>query len=114
MVGRPFKGTDFSGRSDYGPFIEAGIPAGGLFTGAEGIKTVAEAAIWGGTAGAAYDPCYHLACDNYDNINLDALNINSDAVAYSVLQFAMNTQVINGKRAKGNFKLEFKGPDAIR
>ena len=114
MVGRPFKGTDFSGRSDYGPFIEAGIPAGGLFTGAEGIKTVAEAAIWGGTAGVAYDACYHLACDNYDNINLDALNINSDAVAYSVLQFAMNTQVINGKRAKGNFKLEFKGRDAIR
>ncbi|MBK7792733.1 MAG: M28 family peptidase [Betaproteobacteria bacterium] len=36
MRGHPFKGTDFSGRSDYGPFIAAGIPAGGLFTGAEG------------------------------------------------------------------------------
>ena len=43
--GIPFKGTDFSGRSDYGPFIAAGvdIPSGGLFTGAEGIKTAAEA-----------------------------------------------------------------------
>ena len=30
--------TPFNGRSDYGPFIAAGIPAGGLFTGAEGIK----------------------------------------------------------------------------
>ena len=49
--GIPFKGTDFSGRSDYGPFIAAGIPAGGLFTGAEGIKTAEEAALWGGTAG---------------------------------------------------------------
>ncbi len=39
-VGQPFQGTDFSGRSDYGPFIAVGIPAGGLFTGAEGIKTV--------------------------------------------------------------------------
>ena len=43
--GVPFKGTDFSGRSDYGPFIANLIPAGGLFTGAEGIKTAAEAAI---------------------------------------------------------------------
>jgi Zn-dependent M28 family amino/carboxypeptidase len=28
--------TAFDGRSDYGPFIAAGIPAGGLFSGAEG------------------------------------------------------------------------------
>ena len=55
--------TAFDGRSDYGPFIFAGIPAGGLFTGAEGIKTAEEAAIYGGTAGAPYDPCYHLGCD---------------------------------------------------
>jgi aminopeptidase Y len=103
-VGQPFKGTDFSGRSDYGPFIAVGIPAGGLFTGAEGIKTVEEAAIWGGTAGEQYDPCYHLACDTFDNINLFALDVNSDAVAYAVLQYAMNTQDINGVRGKGNFK----------
>ncbi len=112
--GLPFKGTDFSGRSDYGPFILAGIPAGGLFTGAEGIKTAAEAALWGGMAGAPYDPCYHLACDTYSNINLSALDVNSDAVAYSVLQFAMNTQAINGKRAKGNFKLDYSGHDLIQ
>ena len=54
--GIPFKGTDFSGRSDYGPFIAAGIPAGGLFTGAEGVKTAEEAAIWGGTAGQPTTP----------------------------------------------------------
>ncbi len=45
--------TDFDGRSDYGPFIEAGIPAGGLFSGAEGVKTPEEAVVYGGTAGAA-------------------------------------------------------------
>ena len=102
--GWPFRGTDFSGRSDYGPFIAVGIPAGGLFTGAEGIKTADEAALWGGTEGAQYDPCYHLACDTFDNINLDAYNVNLDAVAYSVLQTVMNTQAINGKKGKGNFK----------
>jgi aminopeptidase Y len=105
-VGKPFKGTDFTGRSDYGPFIAAGvdIPAGGLFTGAEGIKTAEEAAIWGGTAGMAYDPCYHQACDTFDNINLEALDVNSDAVAFATLTYAMNTETINGLRGKGNFQ----------
>ena len=98
--GVPFKGTDFDGRSDYGPFIAAGIPAGGLFSGAEGLKTAAEAELWGGVAGAAYDPCYHQACDNYGNINLFALDVNSDAVAYATLQFAMTTEVVNGIKGK--------------
>ena len=103
--GVPFKGTDFSGRSDYGPFITSGIPAGGLFTGAEGVKTPAEAATWGGTAGVAYDPCYHLRCDTFANNNNTALDVNSDAVAYAVLQFAMNTQAVNRQRGKGNFRM---------
>ena len=104
-LGLPYKGTDFTGRSDYGPFIAVGIPAGGLFTGAEGVKTDEEAAIWGGTAGDQYDPCYHLACDTFDNINLEAFDVNSDAVAYSVLQYAMNTEEVNGVRGKGNFQI---------
>jgi Zn-dependent M28 family amino/carboxypeptidase len=82
--------TPFSGRSDYGPFIAAGvdIPAGGLFTGAEGVKTAAQAAVYGGTAGQPYDPCYHLACDDYDNINIKGLHEMSDAVGHSVLTVA--------------------------
>ncbi len=101
----PFKGTDFSGRSDYGPFIAVGIPSGGLFTGAEGIKTAAEAALWGGTAGQQYDPCYHLACDTFANNNDYALDVNSDAIAYAILQYAMNIEDVNGVRGKGNFQL---------
>jgi aminopeptidase Y len=106
-VGVPFRGTDFSGRSDYGPFIAVGIPAGGLFTGAEVIKTPEEALIWGGTAGEQYDPCYHLACDTFANISLKALEVNADAVAYATLWFAMNTAPVNGARGKGNFKYPF-------
>jgi Zn-dependent M28 family amino/carboxypeptidase len=102
--GEPYKGTDFSGRSDYGPFIAAGIPAGGLFTGAEGIKTAQEASIWGGTAGQQYDPCYHLACDTYANNNNHALDVNSDAIAYASLSYAMSTELINGTKSKGNFR----------
>jgi aminopeptidase Y len=105
-VDEPFKGTDFSGRSDYGPFIAAGIPSGGLFTGAEGIKTAQEAALWGGTAGIAYDPCYHQACDTYSNVNLHALAVNADGVAYATLSYGMNTSDVNGVSGKGNFKLK--------
>ena len=88
--------TAFDGRSDYGPFIAVGIPAGGLFTGAEGIKTPEEAAIYGGTAGDQYDPCYHLACDTFDNISLEALDQNSDAAAHATMTFAMTTSSVNG------------------
>jgi Zn-dependent M28 family amino/carboxypeptidase len=102
--GLPYKGTDFSGRSDYGPFIAAKVPSGGLFTGAEGIKTAQEAALWGGTAGLAYDPCYHQACDTYANNNDVALANNSDAIAHSVISYAMSTALINGTKSKGNFK----------
>lgn len=49
--GLPFTSSEFDGRSDYGPFLDAGIASGGLDTGAEGIKTEEEAAIFGGTAG---------------------------------------------------------------
>jgi len=103
VANKPFKGTDFSGRSDYGPFIANGIPSGGLFTGAEGIKTAQEAIDFGGTAGVAYDPCYHQACDTYANNNNTALDVNSDAIAYAVLQYAMNTSDVNGVKGKGNF-----------
>jgi Zn-dependent M28 family amino/carboxypeptidase len=60
LVGEPYDDTAFDGRSDYQAFIEAGIPSGGLFTGAEVPKTAEQAAIWGGTAGEQFDPCYHL------------------------------------------------------
>ena len=61
--------TAFDGRSDYGPFIARGAPAGGLFTGAEGVKTRSAGDVYGGVAGEAYDRCYHQACDTISNLN---------------------------------------------
>ena len=87
---KKFKGTDFDGRSDYGPFIENGIPAGGLFTGAEDLKTAEEVALWGGTADVAFDKCYHAACDDLTNLDTAALDLNSDAVAAATLHYAFN------------------------
>ena len=50
-------------------------------------------------AGAARDA-------GFDNINLDAFDVNSDAVAASVLSFGMNTETVNGVKGKGNFKVQ--------
>jgi Zn-dependent M28 family amino/carboxypeptidase len=99
--GLPFEDTSFDGRSDYGPFIAVGIPAGGLFTGAEGIKTAQQAALYGGTAGLAFDPCYHQPCDNRSNLSLTALDVNADAIATAVITFAFDTSAVNGVRAPG-------------
>ncbi|MFC7503094.1 hypothetical protein ACFQRR_13615, partial [Nocardioides sp. GCM10030258] len=76
--------------------INNGIPAGGLFTGAEVPKTAEQAAIWGGTAGAQYDPCYHQACDTFANNSTHALGVNADAVAFAVLTYAFSTESVNG------------------
>lgn len=97
--GTPTEGTDFSGRSDYGPFMAVGIPSGGLFTGAEVPKTEAQAAKWGGQAGVAYDPCYHQACDTLSNVDQVALDRNGDAVAWAIGLYAMSTQDVNGVAA---------------
>jgi Zn-dependent M28 family amino/carboxypeptidase len=121
--------TAFDGRSDYDAFINVGIPAGGLFTGAEDKKTPAEAAIYGGVPGVAYDPCYHQACDSLTpvadgadaatyaaigaaypgklvgNLNTQALDEMSDAVAHGTLTFAQTTSAVNGtNKGSGNPK----------
>jgi hypothetical protein len=99
-IGEPYDDTEFSGRSDYEAFILAGIPSGGLFTGAEEIKTEEQEAIWGGTAGEQFDPCYHEACDTYENVDLHALGVNSDLIAFAMLTFAYSTETVNGVPGK--------------
>jgi Zn-dependent M28 family amino/carboxypeptidase len=112
--------TPFNGRSDYGPFIANGVPAGGLFTGAEGIKTARQEAIYGGFAGLAYDPCYHQACDTFFNLNYTALDQMSDAAAHATWTLARSrspiteaeaAKVKKGKRTK---YWTFQGPFRVR
>ncbi|BCJ58314.1 M28 family peptidase [Micromonospora endophytica] len=123
--------SDFTGRSDYGAFIGVDIPAGGLFTGAEGLKTAEEVALFGGIEGMAYDPCYHQACDSRTpvadgadaevyralgkkyklkgNVNVFALDVNADAIATAVLTFAYDTSAVNGVPGKTPGKGKGKG-----
>jgi len=76
--------TVVGGRSDHAAFADAGIPTGGVFSGAEESKSADQAAKWGGTAGQAFDECYHSACDTVDNLDATALDANSDAIADAV------------------------------
>jgi Zn-dependent M28 family amino/carboxypeptidase len=94
--GLAWEPTQISFRSDYAAFFDFGIPFGGLFTGAEGIKTPEQAAIYGGTAGISYDPCYHLACDTLDNVNMEVFDVNIDAVAFTTMTYAYSTETVNG------------------
>lgn len=79
--------TAFTGRSDYGPFLEVNIPSGGLFTGAEGIKTKEEKRLFGGSEGRPYDENYHQPGDLIGNLNVDALVENTKAIADSVAKY---------------------------
>ncbi|MFA7767050.1 M28 family metallopeptidase [Streptomyces sp. NRRL S-448] len=88
--------TEGDGRSDHAPFKSAGIPVGGLFSGADYTKTAAQAQKWGGTSGQAFDRCYHSSCDSLTNINDTALDRNSDAVAYAIWTLGAATPVPPG------------------
>lgn len=84
----------FSFRSDYAAFLENGIASGGLFTGAEEIKTDEEARLFGGEAGQPLDPCYHRPCDDIDNLDHDAYLINTQSIANSVAKYALSFEGI--------------------
>ena len=85
--------TAFDGRSDYKPFQDNGVAAGGLFSGAEVAKTAEEAAHWGGTVGDAFDPCYHQACDDIDNLDLAGYETLADGGADVLARLAEDPKV---------------------
>jgi aminopeptidase S len=85
--------TEGDGRSDHAPFKNAGIPVGGLFSGADYIKTAAQTQKWGGTSGQAFDRCYHRSCDTSANLADTALDRNSDAIAYAVWTLSAGSTV---------------------
>ncbi|EFY97572.1 peptidase M28 family protein [Metarhizium robertsii] len=72
--GKPAEYKKFGSSSDYVAFLNLGIPSSGLFTGASPDT----------------DPCYHQACDTVNNINWDALTVNTKAAARVAAQFALS------------------------
>jgi subtilisin-like proprotein convertase family protein len=86
---RPEENTEGRNRSDDASFTNAGIPASGYAMGASATKTSAQAAKWGGTAGSAFDPCYHRACDTTANISDTHLDRAIDGIAYTLWKSAI-------------------------
>ena len=95
LRGLPFEGDQISFRSDYAQFFEDGIAFGGLFTGAEVVKSEEQASRYGGTAGIAFDPCYHEGCDDLNNLDHRALEVNGDAMAFVAGWLALSTKVVD-------------------
>jgi Zn-dependent M28 family amino/carboxypeptidase len=86
--GLPTDPRELDGRSDWQAFNEIGVGFGNLSTGSDHVKTPEQAARYGGTAGQIAHPCYHLACDRLDTVNLTALDVTSDAFAHATLWLA--------------------------
>ena len=87
-AGLAWEPINLEGHADHGAFTAVGIPTGGLFSGGREPKTDAQAAAFGGTAGAPADPCSDVACDTIANLSDVALDQMSDAVAHAVATLA--------------------------
>jgi aminopeptidase Y len=74
--GKPAYFGSFGTGSDYVGFLELGIPSSGIHTG----------------GGDPADPCYHLACDTYDNISWEALEVNTKAAARAAAALALSVK----------------------
>ncbi|MGE0215491.1 M28 family metallopeptidase [Mycolicibacterium sp.] len=95
-AGKPAEDTSFDGRSDYDGFTRSGVPAGGLFSGAEEKKTAHQAEIWGGQADEPFDPNYHKETDTLAHIDREAMRIHGSGVAYAVGLYAQDQRGRNG------------------
>src|SRR5947209_1076408 len=95
-AGKTPQDTSFDGRSDYDGFTAAGIPAGGLFSGAENKKSPDEAKLWGGPADQPFDPNYHKSTDTLEHIDRAELGINGGGVAYGTGLYAQELSGRNG------------------
>lgn len=103
-----------SGDTDYYPFIFIDVPFGGLFTGTDGIKTTAQAAVFGGNAGEPYDICNGLDCDDMSNVDSDAFLQNTKALANVLTRFANRTTLFTGRAKRVGDMLPVFGEVSVR
>ena len=84
----PTRLTETGDRSDHAAFAAAGIPVGGLFSGAEEIKTERQWRDFGGVVGVANDPNYHTARDRLSNVDAPLLGRLARAGAFVATRLA--------------------------
>jgi hypothetical protein len=83
----------------------------------EVVKSTAQVALYGGTAGVAFDKCYHQLCDDLRNINNEGLDEHSDDAVHAILTFAETSSAVSGtdKGSTTSTKPnEFKGHHKVR
>ncbi|QIV81415.1 M28 family peptidase [Mycolicibacterium frederiksbergense] len=88
------------GAGDSGPFLTAGVPVGGLTTGSNQRKSAVQARLWGGRAGAAFDPNHGTARDDIENVDHRALSITGPALAFAIGTYAHSIEGVNGVPAR--------------
>lgn len=96
LAGRRPADMPLTTRSDYHPFMVAGVPIGGMTAGAGQTKTTVQARLWGGQAGAPFDPNYQGPRDTADNINREALGVMGSGVAFAVGHYGESVGGVNG------------------
>src|SRR5262245_24675523 len=84
----PVEEENLGGGSDHASFAAVGIPVGGLFSGADELKSAELAQRFGGQAGRSLDSCYHKSCDTVANIDFGILEQMADAAAVVALRLA--------------------------
>ena len=84
----PVEQESLGGSSDHASFADVGIPVGGLFTGADDLKSAASARRFGGSANLPFDACYHKVCDTPANVDLRMLGQMADAAAVVAVRLA--------------------------
>ena len=98
---QPVVGIPFDGRSDYVGFTDQGIPAGGVFAGAEGVKTENQERIFGGDAGSWYDPCYHQACDDITTVLTGVPPLEAEGLAVDIEDATDADKAVAAQKMRG-------------
>jgi Zn-dependent M28 family amino/carboxypeptidase len=98
---QPVVGIPFDGRSDYVGFTDRNIPAGGVFAGAEGVKTANEERIFGGDAGSWYDPCYHQACDDITTVLTGVPPLDAEGLAVDIPNATDTDKAVAAQKMRG-------------
>ena len=96
LAGKRPADLPLSTRSDYHPFMVAGVPIGGMTAGASQAKTTVQARLWGGQAGVPFDPNYQGPRDTVDAVNREALAVMGSGVAFAVGTYAESLGGVNG------------------
>ena len=83
-----FDELEIGDSSDHAPFEDAGISAGGVYSGGDERKTARQARAYGGRAGRPLDPCYHRRCDTFARVDQKVLAALADAAGRALVAIA--------------------------